>query len=184
MEWATIPLIVFGPVGWAGYGLYEGLNLAIPLGFLKFNRDAEREADYLGLQYMYKAGYDPNAFVSFFEKIEAEERRRPGSIPKVFSTHPPTPERVQKAQQEIATILPAKEEYIVSTSEFDTIKARLGKIEHRNKLEQKKQGDKPTLRTRTEAQKQDKADKQQTQTQSSDDDPDRPVLKKRPDDGQ
>ena len=184
MEWATIPLIVFGPVGWAGYGLYEGLNLAIPLGFLKFNRDAEREADYLGLQYMYKAGYDPNAFVSFFEKIEAEERRRPGSIPKVFSTHPPTPERVQKAQQEIATILPAKEEYIVSTSEFDTIKARLGKIEHRNKLEQKKQGDKPTLRTRTEQQKQDKADKQQTQTQSGDDDPDRPVLKKRPDDSQ
>jgi predicted Zn-dependent protease len=184
MEWATIPLIVFGPVGWAGYGLYEGLNLAIPLGFLKFNRDAEREADYLGLQYMYKAGYDPNAFVSFFEKIEAEERRRPGSIPKVFSTHPPTPERVQKAQQEIATILPAKEEYIVSTSEFDTIKARLGKIEHRNKLEQKKQGDKPTLRTRTEQQKQDKADKQQTQTQAGDDDPDRPVLKKRPDDSQ
>jgi predicted Zn-dependent protease len=184
MEWATIPLIVFGPVGWAGYGLYEGLNLAIPLGFLKFNRDAEREADYLGLQYMYKAGYDPNAFVSFFEKIEAEERRRPGSIPKVFSTHPPTPERVQKAQQEIATILPAREEYIVSTSEFDTIKARLGKIEHRNKLEQKKQGDKPTLRTRTEQQKQDKADKQQTQTQAGDDDPDRPVLKKRPDDSQ
>jgi predicted Zn-dependent protease len=184
MEWATIPLIVFGPVGWAGYGLYEGLNLAIPLGFLKFNRDAEREADYLGLQYMYKAGYDPNAFVSFFEKIEAEERRRPGSIPKVFSTHPPTPERVQKAQQEIASILPAKEEYIVSTSEFDTIKARLGKIEHRNKLEQKKTGDKPTLRTRTEQQKQDKADKQQTQTQSGDDDPDRPVLKKRPDDSQ
>jgi predicted Zn-dependent protease len=184
MEWATIPLIVFGPVGWAGYGLYEGLNLAIPLGFLKFNRDAEREADYLGLQYMYKAGYDPNAFVSFFEKIEAEERRRPGSIPKVFSTHPPTPERVQKAQQEIASILPAKEEYIVSTSEFDTIKARLGKIEHRNKLEQKKTGDKPTLRTRTEQQKQDKADKQQTQTPSGDDDPDRPVLKKRPDDSQ
>ena len=184
MEWATIPLIVFGPVGWAGYGLYEGLNLAIPLGFLKFNRDAEREADYLGLQYMYKAGYDPNAFVSFFEKIEAEERRHPGSIPKIFSTHPPTPERVQKAQQEIATILPAREEYIVSTSEFDTIKARLGKIENRNKLEQKKQGDKPTLRTRTEQQKQDKADKQQTQSQSGDDDPDRPVLKKRTDDSQ
>jgi len=184
MEWATIPLIVFGPVGWAGYGLYEGLNLAIPLGFLKFNRDAEREADYLGLQYMYKAGYDPNAFVSFFEKIEAEERRHPGSIPKVFSTHPPTPERVQKAQQEIATILPARDEYIVSTSEFDTIKARLGKIENRTKLEQKKQGDKPTLRTRTEQQKQDKADKQQTQTQSGDDDPDRPVLKKRTDDNQ
>src|ERR1700737_1032012 len=81
MQWATIPLILLGPGGWAGYGLYQGLNLAIPIGFLKFSRDAEREADYLGLQYMYKAGYDPNAFVSFFEKIEAEERRHPGSIP-------------------------------------------------------------------------------------------------------
>ena len=90
MQLATIPLILLGPGGWAGYGLYEGLNLAIPIGYLKFSRDAEREADFLGLQYMYKAGYDPNAFVSFFEKIEAEERHHPGSIPKVFSTHPPT----------------------------------------------------------------------------------------------
>src|SRR5216683_3979277 len=78
MQLATIPLILLGPGGWAGYGLYEGLNLAIPMSYLKFTRDAEREADFLGLQYMYKSGYDPNAFVSFFEKIEAEERRRPG----------------------------------------------------------------------------------------------------------
>jgi predicted Zn-dependent protease len=182
-QFATIPLILLGPGGWAGYGLYEGLNLAIPLGFLKFSRDNEREADYLGLQYMYKAGYDPNAFVSFFEKLEAQERRHPGSIPKVFSTHPPTPDRVQKAQEEIATILPARDEYIVTTSEFDLVKARLRKIENRNKLDNKKTaGDKPTLRTRTEQQKQDKADKQQTQT-GDDSDPDRPVLKKRPDDG-
>jgi predicted Zn-dependent protease len=184
MQWASIPLILLGPGGWAGYGLYEGLNLAVPMGYLKFSRDAEREADYLGLQYMYKAGYDPNAFVSFFEKIEAEERRHPGSIPKLFSTHPPTPERVQKAQQEIATILPARDEYIVTTSEFDLVKVRLTKIENRNKLEEKKSGgDKPTLRTRTEKQQQDKADKQQTQT-GDDSDPDRPVLKKRTDDGQ
>ena len=137
-QFATIPLILLGPGGWAGYGLYEGLNLAIPLGFLKFSRDNEREADYLGLQYMYKAGYDPNAFVSFFEKIEAEERRHPGSIPKVFSTHPPTPDRVQKAQQEIATILPARDEYIVTTSEFDLVKSRLRRIENKNKLDNKK----------------------------------------------
>ncbi len=183
MQWASIPLILLGPGGWAGYGLYQGLNLAIPIGFLKFSRDAEREADYLGLQYMYKAGYDPNAFVSFFEKIEGEERRHPGSIPKVFSTHPPTPERVQKAQEEIATILPARDEYIVTTSEFDLVKARLGKIENRNKLNEKKSaGDKPTLRTRTEQQKQDKADKQDAPT-GDDSDPDRPVLKKRTDDG-
>src|SRR5579864_4770661 len=183
-QFATIPLILLGPGGWAGYGLYEGLNAAIPLSYLKFTRDAEREADFLGLQYMYKSGYDPNAFVSFFEKIEAEERRHPGSIPKVFSTHPPTPDRVQKAQEEIATILPTRDEYIVTTSEFDVVKARLGRIENRLKLDDKKAaGDKPTLRTRTEQQKQDKADKQDAPT-GDDSDPDRPVLKKRTDDGQ
>ena len=181
-QFATIPLILLGPAGMAGYGLYEGLNVAIPLGFLKFSRDNEREADYLGLQYMYKAGYDPNAFVSFFEKIEAEERRHPGSIPKVFSTHPPTPDRVQRAQQEIATILPAREEYIVTTSEFDLVKARLGRIENKNKLQEKKPSDKPTLRTRTETPQADKTDPQQTQT-GDDSDPDRPTLKKRTDDG-
>ena len=186
MEWASIPLILLGPGGWAGYGLYEGINLAIPMSFLKFSRDEEQEADYLGLQYMYKAGYDPNAFVSFFEKLEAEDRRHPGSIPKIFSTHPPTPDRVQKAQEEIATILPARDEYIVTTSEFDLVKARLRRIENKNKLDDKKTaGDKPTLRTRTEQQTQDKADKQQQKTDSTDDsDPDRPVLKKRADDGQ
>src|ERR1700752_2367618 len=105
------------------------MNLAIPLTFLKFPRDQEREADYLGLQYMYKAGYDPNASASFFEKVEAMEKKQPGTIPKVFSTHPPTPDRIEAAQKEISTILPARSEYIVSTSEFDVVKRRLGMIE-------------------------------------------------------
>ncbi len=188
MQLATIPLILLGPGGWAGYGLYEGLNVAIPMSYLKFTRDAEKEADFLGLQYMYKAGYDPNAFVSFFEKIEAEERRHPGSIPKVFSTHPPTPDRVQKAQEEIATILPARDVYIVTTSEFDTVKARLRRIENKNKLDDKKtSSDKPTLRTRTESGPPPNTTgsttgSQQPQSGGDDSDPDRPVLKKRTDD--
>jgi len=128
MQLATIPLMILGPAGWAGYGIYQGLNLAIPITFLKFSRDAEREADFLGLQYMYKTGYDPNAYVTFFERIQADEKRRPGTIPKVFSTHPPTPERIEAAQKEIARILPARQEYIVTTSEFDTVKARLRNI--------------------------------------------------------
>src|SRR5260370_682470 len=99
-----------------------GLNLAIPVTYLKFSRDAEREADFLGLQYMYKAGYDPNSYVTFFERIQADEKRRPGTIPKVFSTHPPTPERIENTQKEIARILPARQEYIVTTSEFDSVK--------------------------------------------------------------
>jgi len=174
MEWASIPLILLGPGGWAGYGLYEGMNMAIPLTYLKFSRDAEREADFLGLQYMYKAGYDPNAFVSFFEKIQAEEKRHPGSIPKVFSTHPPTPDRVKAAQNEIATILPVREQYIVTTSEFDTVKDRLYRIENRNRLNDKKNGG-PTLRSKTEQKKQG------TDANGDDTDPDKPVLKKRPD---
>jgi beta-barrel assembly-enhancing protease len=183
---ATIPLILLGPGGWAGYGLYQGLNFAIPMGFLKFSRDAEREADYLGLEYMYAAGYDPNAFVTFFEKVEAEEKRQPGTVPKFFSTHPPTPERVESIQKEIGNVLPAREQYIVTTSEFDTVKARLRGIENRNKLlDSKNKSDKPTLRTRTERQQTDnKGGQQKPGAQSGDpsDDPDRPTLKKRPED--
>ncbi len=182
---ATIPLIMLGPGGWAGYGLYEGLQFAIPMGFLKFSRDAEREADYLGLEYMYKAGYDPNAFVTFFEKVEAEEKRQPGTIPKFFSTHPPTPERVEAIQKEIGNVLPARDQYIVTTSEFDTVKLRLRRIENRNKLQDSKNAkDKPTLRTRTE-QQQPNGEQPGAGTKTADpsDDPDRPTLHKRTEDG-
>lgn len=176
LQLATIPLILLGPGGWAGYGIYQGLNLAIPLTYLKFSRDAEREADFLGLQYMYKAGYDPNAYVTFFERIQADERRRPGTIPKVFSSHPPTPERIAKAQKEIARILPARDEYIVTTSEFDQVKARLRNIMFSRKTKENEPG-KPTLRTRTEQEKNKKP--QTTGTDPADDG--RPTLKRRPD---
>jgi beta-barrel assembly-enhancing protease len=176
MQLATIPLMLLGPAGWAGYGLYEGLNIAIPLTYLKFSRDAEREADFLGLQYMYKAGYDPNAFVTFFERIQADEKRRPGTIPKVFSTHPPTPDRIESAQKEIARILPNKPEYIVTTSEFDGVKARLRNIMFARKVQDNQPG-KPTLRTRTEQQQ--KGTQQQDPNANPDDD--RPTLKRRPD---
>jgi predicted Zn-dependent protease len=176
MQLATIPLMLLGPAGWAGYGLYEGLNIAIPLTYLKFSRDSEREADFLGLQYMYKAGYDPNAFVTFFERIQADEKRRPGTIPKVFSTHPPTPDRIESAQKEIARILPNKPEYIVTTSEFDSVKARLRNIMFARKVQDNQPG-KPSLRTRTEQQQ--KGTQQQDPNANPDDD--RPTLKRRPD---
>ncbi|MGB7669235.1 MAG: M48 family metallopeptidase, partial [Candidatus Acidiferrales bacterium] len=136
MQIASIPLIMTLPGTWAGYGIYEGMNFAIPMTYLKFGRDAEREADYLGLQYMYKAGYDPNAFVAFFEKVEAEEKKQPGTIPKIFETHPPTPDRIIAAQKEIASILPPRPEYIVTTSEFDTVKARLLRLESGERIQQ------------------------------------------------
>ena len=175
MQLATIPLILLGPGGWAGYGIYQGLNLAIPITYLKFSRDAEREADFLGLQYMYKAGYDPNSYVTFFERIQADEKRRPGTIPKVFSTHPPTPERIEAAQKEIARILPARSEYIVTTSEFDGVKSRLRGIMFTRKASDNAPG-KPTLRTKTEQSK-----KQPTGNDPNSTDDDRPTLKRRPD---
>jgi predicted Zn-dependent protease len=174
---AMIPLILLGPGGWAGYGIYQAANLAIPISFLKFSRDFEREADFLGVQYMYKAGYDPNAYVTFFERIQAEEKRRPGSIPKAFSTHPPTPERIENTQKEIARILPARQEYIVSTSEFDQVKARLRNIMFNRKAKDNDPS-KPTLRTRTEQTEKKKTDTTGTDPASDDD---RPTLKRRPD---
>jgi predicted Zn-dependent protease len=175
MQLASIPAMIFIPYTWAGYAMYQGLNLAIPLTFLKFSRDAEREADFLGIQYMYKAGYDPNSYVTFFERIQADEKRRPGTIPKVFSTHPPTPERIENTQKEIARILPARQEYIVTTSEFDTVKGRLRNIMFSRKATDAK--DKPTLRTKTEQSK-----KQPTGNDpNSTSDDDRPTLKRRPD---
>jgi predicted Zn-dependent protease len=178
MQLATIPLILLGPAGWAGYGLYEGLNIAIPLTYLKFSRDAEREADFLGLQYMYKAGYDPNSFVTFFERIQTDEKRRPGTIPKVFATHPPTPDRIESAQKEIARILPNRPEYIVTTSEFDSVKARLRNIMFARKVQDNAPG-KPTLRTRTEQQQKGQTQGQDPNGNGGDDD--RPTLKRRPD---
>ena len=184
---ATIPLILLGPAGWAGYGLYQGLNFAIPLSFLEFSREHEYEADFLGLQYMYKAGYDPNSFVTFFEKIEAEEKRQPGTVPKIFSTHPPTPERVVAIQKEIENVLPARDEYVVTTSEFDSVRERLRGIENRNKLiDNKNNQGRPTLRTRTEGPSGQAGggggQQPNAQGGGSSDDSDRPTLKRRPDD--
>ena len=166
---------IFIPYSYAGYAMYQGLNLAIPLTFLKFSRDAEKEADFLGLQYMYKAGYDPNSYVTFFERIQADEKRRPGTIPKVFSTHPPTPDRIENTQKEIARILPAKQEYLVTTSEFDSVKSRLRNIMFSRKATDNAPG-KPTLRTKTEQSK-----KQPNGNDPSSSDDDRPTLKRRPD---
>jgi predicted Zn-dependent protease len=167
---------IFIPYTWAGYAMYQGLNFAIPLTFLKFSRDAEREADFLGLQYMYKTGYDPNSYVTFFERLQADDRRRPGTIPKVFSTHPPTADRIENTQKEIARILPARPEYIVTTSEFDSVKARLRNIMFARKVTDNAPG-KPTLRSKTEQKKQPTG----TGNDPSSTDDDRPTLKRRPD---
>ncbi len=143
---ASIPLIIFTQGSWTGYGIYEASQLAIPISFLEFSREYEAEADWLGLQYMYKAGYDPQAFIQFFEKIDALEKHKPGTLAKVFADHPQTPDRIAHSEEEIATIMPARPDYVVTTSEFDDIKSRLARLENKRKLNDKGDGNKPTLR--------------------------------------
>jgi predicted Zn-dependent protease len=167
---ASIPLIfVGGPIGYAGY---EAAGLALPVTFLHFSRAFEAETDYLGLQYMYKSGYDPNAFIGFFEKVQAQEKKKPGALAKAFSTHPQRPDRIEKSQQEIAQILPARAQYLVTTSEFDDVKERLAVLENRHKAVDPKETTKPSLR-RTSA-----GDKNGNDTKKDDD---RPTLTRRED---
>jgi predicted Zn-dependent protease len=173
-----IPLIFIG--GWTGYGIYEAANFAVPITFMKFSRDFEGEADYLGVQYMYRAGYDPQAFITFFEKVQALEKRKPGLVAKTFSDHPQTPDRILHSQEEIARILPARDEYTVTTSEFDDVKARLARIENKRRLTDSKDTKKPSLRRAST----DKGDPTSTSTSSdpnSTSSDDKPTLHRRED---
>ena len=172
LQYLTIPLI-FTPMSYPVYlGVAQALNFGIPIAFLKFSRGAEAEADYLGIQYMYKAGYDPNSYVGFFGKVIEAERRSPGSMPSVFADHPPTGDRIVKAETEIKGILPRRDQYLISTSEFDDVKTRLHTVMTLRKKQKGESG--PTLQKRPPA--------EQTQTQPQDqksggDTP--PVLKRR-----
>ena len=175
MEYAQIgmvPLMFIG--GYTGYGIYEAAQIAVPLTFLSFSRSFEAQADYLGVQYMYRAGYDPQAFVSIFEKLQALEKRKPGVLARAFSDHPQTPDRIAASEEEIATILPARPDYVVSTSEFDDIKSRLARLQNKRKVDGSKDGNKPTLR-RTSTSNND-PNSTQDKTNSGDD---RPTLGRR-----
>ncbi len=174
---STIPLMFVG--GWTGYGIYEAMQFAVPMTFLKFSRDFEAQADYLGIQYMYRSGYDPQAFISFFEKVQALEKRKPGLVAKAFSDHPQTPDRILHSQDEIAKILPARDEYTVTTSEFDDVKARLARIENKRRLVDTKDKNKPSLRRASTT-----TDPNNPQASGDDSGDDRPTLHRREDQNQ
>jgi len=167
-NYMTIPLIFMG--GWAGYGIQQAAGFLVPMSLLKFSRSYESEADMLGLQYMYKTGYDPGSFVDFFEKIQALEKKKHGSVAQLFSSHPMTDDRIEAAQKNIQDNLEARPEYVVNTSEFNDVRARLAMIENRRKVDDK-DPNKPQLRKKPGSGSDDK--------DSKGDEDERPTLKRR-----
>ncbi len=166
MNLASVSMMMVG--GPIGYGVYQAAGLAMPITFLKFSRGFESEADFLGVEYMYKAGYDPQAFTAFFERVKNLEKRRQNVVAKAFETHPQTPDRIAKTQKEINTLLPALSEYKVDTSEFQDVKAQLNKLQNRrNAIENVTR---PTLRRRPHPEvesKPDRANREPTLTSRS-----------------
>lgn len=173
-NYGRIGLIFLG--GPIGYAAYQASGLALPMTFLKFSRNMESEADLLGLEYMYKAGYDPTCFVDFFEKIQTLEKRKPGTVSKLFSSHPPTDDRIKVAQKRIQEFLKAKPEYVVDTSEFEDVKARTIALHNGRKIDSSKDAGRPTLRRNSNG----RIDPNGDETTPSDQE-DRPTLKRRDD---
>ncbi|MBX7219604.1 MAG: M48 family metalloprotease [Blastocatellia bacterium] len=125
LQLGSIPLIFLGGIG--GVLAANGANILVPLTFLKFSRNAENEADMLGAQYAWASGYDPNSMVTFFEKLQAREKNKPGTMAKLFSTHPTNGDRITRVR-ELINRFPQRDEYVINTSEFSRVKARLGYI--------------------------------------------------------
>ena len=178
VNYASLPLIFMG--GWTGYALQGAASVAIPMGFLTFSRGFEKEADMLGLQYMYKAGYDPEAFVDFFEKLQTMEKTKPGTMSKVFSTHPMTEDRIRDAQRNIEEMLKAKPEYVLTTSEFNDVKGRLQVLENGRKIKPEDTS-RPRLR-RNQGSDPHPIDDDDTEKKPKSDSDERPTLKRRDND--
>jgi len=151
LEIAAIPAMIFGGY-WAQMALQNGFGLAVNLELLGVTRESEREADQLGVQYAWNAGYDPNGFVTFFEKLAAEEREKPSRLAGWFRTHPSTEDRIMASMNE-QRFLPEKDSYIINTSEFDRIKARLLSVQKARMSDEERdinEPKRPTLRRRVE----------------------------------
>jgi len=172
---ASIPMAIFLPGGWLGYGVYQGAQLAIPLTFLKFSRGHEKEADFLGLQYLYASGYDPTSMITFFERIQAQQKRKRGAVAKAFSSHPPTQKRIKIIQETMGEILPAKPEYLITTNEFQDVRQRLTQMTNYSR-QPEEDPSRPTLRRKPSDEIPVGADPSETEEEDE-----RPTLKRRKD---
>jgi beta-barrel assembly-enhancing protease len=144
---ASIPASILLGGGLGGYAGRQASGIVSQMGFLKLSRAAESEADYLGTQYMYAAGYDPTGAITIFEKLESLQKREPNALGRLLATHPMDADRIDKTQKEIERILPAKAEYVVTTSEYHDIRERLIAQEMRRKRDP--QDRRPQLRVST-----------------------------------
>jgi beta-barrel assembly-enhancing protease len=171
-NYLSIPLIFFGGIG--GYAIRQGLGLAVPLTFLKFSRGAEKEADRLGAQYMWAAGYDPNALITFFEKLQAKNKKKPGTLSKLFSTHPMTGDRITEVRELVARF-PDRGEYQLSSSEFGQVKSRVLAISGAARGSGQDGSNRPTLKRRPQSTSGEEKEGKDSET------PNRPVLKRRDD---
>ncbi len=169
LNYASIPLIFMG--GWGGYIIRQVAGLAVPLTFLKFSRGAEKEADRLGAQYMWASGYDPNALITFFEKLQGKEKKKPGTLAKIFSTHPLNGDRITEVRELIGRF-PDRGEYQVSTSEFNDVRSRvLAAGASSRATSREADARRPTLKRRPKTTTDDGAGEPET--------PERPTLKRR-----
>jgi beta-barrel assembly-enhancing protease len=118
-------ILMTGGIG--GAVLQNTAGLTQMLAFFKFSRGAEEEADRLGVQYLYAAGYDPRGMSTMFEKLASQNKKKPGTLAKLFTSHPQSLDR-RDASENLVARFPEKEEYIISTSEFQRVKAHLMRL--------------------------------------------------------
>lgn len=126
LQYGMLAGMIFGG-GIAGTVLQNTAGITQALAFFKFSRGAEGEADRLGVQYLYASGYDPTAMSTMFEKLASQNKKKPGTISKLFSSHPQSVDRREESLQ-LAARFPDKEEYVISTSEFQRVRSHLLKI--------------------------------------------------------
>jgi len=145
----TAGSIILGGGGLGGYAGRQAAGIATQAAFQRLSRGAETEADYLGTQYLYAAGYDPTGAISMFEKLESLKKSKAGVWDRIFGTHPMDADRIDKTQKEIQRILPAKAEYVVTTSEYMAVRDRLiARSKSTARPDAAASDDRPTLKRR------------------------------------